>query len=472
MMNTSVGRLALTCRAVTLSIVGASVLLAAGCAFIGSLPEAPPAIEIVIEPGGALTLDGQKMASPEEFRSILGPKADRLRMVRQWAPSHPKKFRGTLPVHDVIIAFSSPDRTTYEKFCRVLIVCGSLGLESYEIAGVPVRFPRTSGPTAADAAAEPAPVRFLPMEIRKPADLQALAQHAAALNGLNVGIRAALVTPMSEVIPAMTELDACGARICFGVPTLYDEGDARLVLEQARIAGVYRQEIRRTQRRKRVTTTQPSLLPGKVTQLLRYGTPDRQISVLKAPGSGEETGGAEGAAVRRPGFFGVGAADGPGKIVYVLDRSGSMTDSIDYVKFELKQAIGELGEANEFHVIFYSSGPPVEMPTRRLVEATERNKQLAFEFIDGVIPQGETDPSKALERAFAVKPELIYLLTDGEFDRAIIDLVKRLNPNKQVTVHTIGFLYKTGEEVLIEIAEQNGGTYTFVSEKDLARLVR
>jgi hypothetical protein len=467
MMNPSAGRLALTCRAVTLSIVGVSALLVAGCAFVGSPPEAPPAIEIVLEPGETVILDGQKMASLEEFRSALGPKADRIRMDRRWALTHPGKLRGTLPVHDVIIAFSSADQTTYGEFFRVLIVCGSLGLESLEIAGVPVRIPRESGPIPVGAA-EPVPLRFLPMGIRKPADLDALAQHAAALNGLNVGIRTPPDTPMSEVIQAMAALDAHGARVCFCMPIPQEEGDARLVLEQARTAGVYRPEIRRTQRRKRVTTTQPSLLPGKATQLLRDGTPDRQISVLKVTGIGEETG----SAVRRPGFFGVEAADGRGKIVYVLDRSGSMTDSLDYVKFELKQTIGELGEAKEFHVIFYSSGPPLEMPTRRLVEATERNKQLAFEFIDGVIPQGETDPSKALERAFAAKPELIYLLTDGEFDRAIIDLVKRLNPDKQVAVHTIGFLYKLSEAVLKEIARENGGEYRFVSEQDLEKLVQ
>jgi hypothetical protein len=112
------------------------------------------------------------------------------------------------------------------------------------------------------------------------------------------------------------------------------------------------------------------------------------------------------------------------------------------------------------------------MPTRRLVNATERNKQLAFEFIDGVIAQGETDPSKALERAFDCRPELIYLLTDGEFDRAIIDQVKRLNVGGKVTVHTIGFLYKTGETVLKQIADDNHGNYKFVSESDLATLAQ
>jgi len=162
------------------------------------------------------------------------------------------------------------------------------------------------------------------------------------------------------------------------------------------------------------------------------------------------------------------------KIVYVVDRSGSMTDGLGLVKLELAQAIGELPEDKEFHIIFYSSGPPLEMPTRRLVNATERNKRLAQEFIDGVIAQGETDPSEALTRALAVRPDAVYLLTDGEFDKAVVDLVKRLNANRQVAVHTIGFLYtppgSAAEAILKEIADQSGGQYRFVSERDLATL--
>jgi len=201
------------------------------------------------------------------------------------------------------------------------------------------------------------------------------------------------------------------------------------------------------------------------------------LQVIGVGGGGKEIGGFEGLGTGGRGFFGAGGeTEIAHRIVYVVDRSGSMTDSIDYVKFELKRSIGELGEDTEFHVIFYSSGPPVEMPTRRLVTATERNKQLAFEFIDGVIAQGETDPSKALERAFACGPDLVYLLTDGEFDKDIIGAVKRLNVGGKVTVHTIGFLYTKpnteSEKVLKTIAEQNNGNYKFVSEADLANLAQ
>jgi len=165
-------------------------------------------------------------------------------------------------------------------------------------------------------------------------------------------------------------------------------------------------------------------------------------------------------------FFGVPINVGR-KVVYVIDRSGSMSDSIDHVKNALKKCLKDLTDKSQFHIIFYSSGPPVEMPTRRLVDATDRNKQLAFEFIDGVALQGETDPSKALERAFACQPDAIYLLTDGEFDKSIVGLVKQLNVGGKVTVHTISFLYQMGEGVLKKIAEENGGQYKFVSGADL-----
>jgi len=160
----------------------------------------------------------------------------------------------------------------------------------------------------------------------------------------------------------------------------------------------------------------------------------------------------------------------PAKVVYVVDRSGSMTDSFDFVKYELKRSLQELGEDSQFHIVFFSSGPPMEMAARRLMSATERNRGLAMDFIDAVIATGGTDPVQALERAFGVQPDVIYLLTDGEFDKAVIDYVKRLNAGGRVKVFTIGFLYNPENRVLREIAAQNGGEYKFISEADLAEL--
>ena len=162
------------------------------------------------------------------------------------------------------------------------------------------------------------------------------------------------------------------------------------------------------------------------------------------------------------GFFGL-PWDKCRRIVYVLDRSGSMTDSIDFVKAEVKRSIGQLPEEAQFNVIFFSSGPPIAMQDRQLARATVRDKASAFEFVDGVDARGETDPSDALKRAFALNPELIYLLTDGELDGAVADLVGHLNLRRKVTLHAVAFVYPHSEQVLKQIARENGGRYRFVS---------
>jgi DNA-directed RNA polymerase subunit RPC12/RpoP len=205
-------------------------------------------------------------------------------------------------------------------------------------------------------------------------------------------------------------------------------------------------------------------------QVIGVGAGGKQIGGFEGLGTGSGRGTGTGGG----GFFGAGGDDEgeANKIVYIVDRSGSMTDSIDYVKYELKRSIRELGPEKQFHIIFYSSGPALEMPARRLVSATEANKQKAFEFVDGIIAQGETDPDEAIKRAFACGCELIYLLTDGEFDKSVVDTIKGLNKAGKVTIHTIGFIYKDGEKILKDIASQNNGNYKFVSEADLATLVQ
>jgi hypothetical protein len=172
-----------------------------------------------------------------------------------------------------------------------------------------------------------------------------------------------------------------------------------------------------------------------------------------------------------PAFFGVKLGERPHRIVFVLGGSGNMLDSIDCAKYALKSAIGALNEENQFHIIFKSPGPPREMPARRLVNASEQNKQLAMEFIDSTLLTGETDQLKAIERAFAVVgSDTIFLLMDDEYDCSVADFVKRLNREKKVKVNSIQFLYRNGEEILKQIAADSGGTYKFVSEQDLAKL--
>jgi len=199
-------------------------------------------------------------------------------------------------------------------------------------------------------------------------------------------------------------------------------------------------------------------------------------SDLKIIGIGVGAGGGPASAYRlstggegdgpRASFYGSGG--NAYKICYVIDRSGSLLDTFDYLRDALKKSLRDLVPQQQFHVIFFSAGKPEELPPAKLVYATPENKEKACKYLDGVVPGGQTQPEAALERAFACKPELIYFMTDGEFDPRVLDLLRRLNRDKKVKINTFSFLHKPGEELLKQIAGEHGGRYKHVSEDDLS----
>ncbi len=174
----------------------------------------------------------------------------------------------------------------------------------------------------------------------------------------------------------------------------------------------------------------------------------------------------------------VGISGNARRIVYVVDRSGSMAGAFPYVREELKRSIGKLTPRQSFHVIFFADGTPFELKVDGrigLQPATEYYRRPTVPWIDGMIaesPLGLTNPSRSLERAFRVAggpPDLIYLLTDGMFPTEVIAQIDRLNPQRQVHINTIMFKDRSpeAEALLKKIAHDNGGTYRFISEEQL-----
>ncbi len=185
----------------------------------------------------------------------------------------------------------------------------------------------------------------------------------------------------------------------------------------------------------------------------------------------------------------LGAGGNAHHVVFVVDRSGSMLDTLDTVKLEMLRSIAALEPAQDFHVIFFNNGEPLEAPARRLVPVTEASRRTAGAFLAGVIAQNDrqirslTDPRSALQRAFEVLSQadtrhgrpgkLIYLLTDGEFanDGAVERLLAELNAERTVHINTYLFLFLQDgpggtPNVLERIAEAHGGAYRFISELD------
>lgn len=171
-----------------------------------------------------------------------------------------------------------------------------------------------------------------------------------------------------------------------------------------------------------------------------------------------------------PQFFGLGGeARSARRIIYVVDRSGSMIGVFEDLRKELKRSVDRLRKSQKYHVIFYSSDPPIEAPPSRLVHAIRASKTRTFAFIDQVIPEGMTQPIEAMRRAFRLKPDLIYFLSDGDIPEAELlkENLAKWNRSEKVKIFTIAYVSGAGRHLLEEIAREHNGEFRFVSEYEL-----
>ncbi|HUW83786.1 MAG TPA: VWA domain-containing protein [Phycisphaerae bacterium] len=263
-----------------------------------------------------------------------------------------------------------------------------------------------------------------------------------------------------------------------------NEGD-KLVIPEARLAREPGEPIRVPEPADKAVSTPleqtelPAYKPSQQQADFAWRRPARSESDLKIIGIGTGGGLPLAGGLSGPGsesgpraeFFGAGG--NAYRICYVIDRSGSMLDSFEYVRRELKRSINDLVPQQQFHVIFFNAGEPVENPPRAMIHATSTARQKTFDFLDQIVPGGQTDPSRALERAFSLvpPPELIYFMTDGEFDPSVVEKLRHWNQRKRVKINTIAFLYELGDvggvPLLRRIAREHGGVYRFVGAEDL-----
>jgi hypothetical protein len=185
----------------------------------------------------------------------------------------------------------------------------------------------------------------------------------------------------------------------------------------------------------------------------------------------------------RTGMFGL---TGEGyKFVYCLDRSGSMggsgRKSLPAVKAELRASLKNLDTVHQFQIVFYNERPVVFNPTGtpgRLAFATDQNKERAWQFLDTIAADGGTDHEQALRTAIALRPDVIFFLTDADEPRLSPEQLKKIAYLAGgITIHAIEFgpgpkpaaETAAAETFLAELASQNGGRYTYV---DISKLNR
>ena len=179
-------------------------------------------------------------------------------------------------------------------------------------------------------------------------------------------------------------------------------------------------------------------------------------------------------------------------IVYILDFSSSMRNGDGrekLLKTELAKSIQSLALGCKFTVILFGLSPAhgaklVESPNKsgtvytnalpmppigEWLAATPANRDAAIRWVNG----RESDPAASsgtwdsMRMALAMKPEAIFLLSDGEFDGSEVGMLKDeiAAGNKELltTINTVAFASEGDVLTLQSIAQENNGVYRRVT---------
>jgi hypothetical protein len=154
------------------------------------------------------------------------------------------------------------------------------------------------------------------------------------------------------------------------------------------------------------------------------------------------------------------------RFVFIIDKSGSMKrgNRFPKAKVELIRVLRALPQNARFMIYFFDGGAEA-MPANAMLAAVPKNIQFAEKWINGrTFGSGGTNPSQALRFTFSLKPDTVWLLTDGKFfnDETVVARIRQANPQKKIRINTLAIMDRQGEPVLKQIASENDGTYRFV----------
>lgn len=169
-------------------------------------------------------------------------------------------------------------------------------------------------------------------------------------------------------------------------------------------------------------------------------------------------------------FFGLTASGK--RFAYICDVSGSMdkrvagTDRrrIDILKTELMSSVQGLGAEAKFFVCLFSDDAVVVGDRVEWHDADGDGKKWARDHVREIEAGGDTIPLRAFRVALSMdpKPDAIYFMTDGEFDRGYVREIARLNRELHIPIHCITFVSRRGDRAMQQIADESGGSFTHV----------
>ena len=134
------------------------------------------------------------------------------------------------------------------------------------------------------------------------------------------------------------------------------------------------------------------------------------------------------------------------------------------------RGIDALSDLQQFYIIYYNHEQKIfqiEPTGRRLIFATDQNKKLARQWLDGIQAGGGTRHYDALALAIRMRPDAIFMLTDGDPpDDITPEELQRLDKindgGTMINVIQISPPDESHENLLVQLAKRSGGEHVYV----------
>ena len=198
------------------------------------------------------------------------------------------------------------------------------------------------------------------------------------------------------------------------------------------------------------------------------------LTPLDSADQGGVTGSGDGGG-NKASFFGTGAAGS--RFVFIIDFSDSMNAELRWQRalIELEKAIERLGDDEEVLVLLYNFNTfpmfDVEPDKIKLLPVSAKFKKSLKKWLSLQRPFGGTRPAHALAYSISLKPDAIFLLSDGLIVDDSVAILEDQNYFKndetgeisRIPIHTISLGPDArGAEVMKLIADDNLGKFAWI----------
>lgn len=171
-------------------------------------------------------------------------------------------------------------------------------------------------------------------------------------------------------------------------------------------------------------------------------------------------------------FFGTYASGQ--RFVFVIDSSQSMLEGGRWsaMRRELIRALSTLSPDQEFFVIsFDSTAKPMFgqfPPNSKFLHPNAGNIDRVNRWVGTISHGGSTLPASSIGIALRMKPDAIFLLSDGEIQDTTLQELRLHNRQKNskgsfeaiIPIHTVSLFSMAGFRTLQAIADENDGVFT------------